>query len=129
MLKKFAAILFLSIYLISTTELHQLAKLPLLLEHFGEHKEQNNQLTFLEFLTIHYSGETNKDADYEKDMQLPFKSHDGCVTTFIAAYIAPSLSSFVLKEFSEKITSFPSFEDCFLSSNYLSNIWQPPKNY
>ncbi len=127
-MKKLIAILFLSIYLISTTELHQLAKLPLLIEHFAEHKQQNNQLSFLEFLNIHYSGETKTDADHEKDMQLPFKSHDGCITNFIAANIPPTLSNLVLKDFPENINSFSPLEDCILSSNYLSNIWQPPKN-
>ncbi len=127
-MKKLVSILFLSIYLISTTELHQLSKLPLLIEHFGEHKKKNSELTFLDFLNIHYSGETKKDADHEKDMQLPFKSHDGCATTFIAANVPPTLSNLVLKEFSESIISFSSLEDCYLSSSYLSSIWQPPKN-
>ena len=126
-MKKLVAILFLSIYLISTTELHQLAKIPLLIEHFEEHQQQNNQLTFFDFLNLHYSGEEKIDADHEKDMKLPFKSHDGCISTFIAANIPPSFSNLVLKEFSESILSFPSREDCFLSSNYLSSIWQPPK--
>ena len=127
-MKKFGSILFLSIYLISTTELHQLAKLPILIAHFGEHKQQNNQLTFLDFLNIHYSGETKKDADHEKDMNLPFKSHDGCVASFFAAYIPPAFSNFVLKEFPENKKIFNSKEDIFLGSNYLSNIWQPPKS-
>ncbi len=126
-MKKLVSILFLSIYLISTTELHQLSKLPLLIEHFGEHKQKNSALTFLDFLNIHYSGETKKDADHEKDMQLPFKSHDGCATTFIVANVPPTISNIVLKEFSESIISFSSLEDCCVSSSYLSSIWQPPK--
>ncbi|MEN9523358.1 MAG: hypothetical protein RL065_1735, partial [Bacteroidota bacterium] len=67
--------------MMANTELHQLVKLPLLMEHFVEHKTQNNKLSFLQFLTIHYSGSTQKDADYDKDMKLPFKSQDDCINT------------------------------------------------
>jgi hypothetical protein len=126
-LKKLIAILFLSIYLISTTELHQLGKLPLLMEHYKEHKQENSNLTFFDFLNIHYSGESSAANQHNKHEQLPFKSNDGCVASLISVYISPTISPFVLKEFGEPKKVFHSTKDILLSSTYLSNIWQPPK--
>lgn len=48
-MKKMFAIFFLSVYLISTTELSQLLKFPILVEHFIEHKEKNLEYLLLTF--------------------------------------------------------------------------------
>jgi hypothetical protein len=52
LVKKLLPILFLSIYLVSVTELHELFKLPQLVEHFIEHKTEDKQTTFLDFFGI-----------------------------------------------------------------------------
>ena len=74
MLKKWISILFLSVYLLTATEFNELFKLPLLVEHFMQHNEGNKHVDFWEFLCIHYSNNNIKDADYDEDMKLPFKS-------------------------------------------------------
>jgi hypothetical protein len=86
-LKKLFAISFLFIYLFSTTELHQLLKAPLLIEHFMEHREENKDITLWQFLYAHYAGDYVKDADYDKDMKLPFKTHSNCVSSFSNVYL------------------------------------------
>ncbi len=56
-----------------------------MVEHYVEHKEQNPALTILEFLCIHYQGPDVYDADYDKDMKFPFKSHTNIgMDTFFA---------------------------------------------
>jgi len=126
-LKKLIAILFCCAYLFSTTELHELIKLPLLIEHFAEHREQNKHITSWRFLYIHYAMEDVKDADYDKDMKLPFKSHDNCVAGNTTIYLSLSekLSIQTPVQFLEK-KSFET-EDQFLHTSFLSNIWQPPR--
>ncbi|MDI9319475.1 MAG: hypothetical protein QM530_03275 [Phycisphaerales bacterium] len=128
-MKKFIAISFLTAYLLSTTELHQLLKLPFLVEHFVEHKEQNKRMTLWQFLSLHYAEGNAKDADYEKDMKLPFKSHDCCSSINIVAFIAQPIAAFTIQERPIYRTqkSFSTLKEVCLRASFLSNIWQPPK--
>lgn len=50
----------------------QFYKLPVLLEHFSEHQQRGN-VSFIDFLEMHYWGEDLNDDDTDRDMQLPFK--------------------------------------------------------
>ncbi len=126
-MKKIIAISFLFIYAFSTTELAQLVKLPLLIEHYQEHKKENNDITLLQFLAIHYTHGNVKDADYDKDMQLPFKTHDGCINASIAAFVPFNFSTSVEKPCTTENKSYPTLKDKFLANSFLSNIWQPPR--
>ena len=128
MLKKLVAISFCFVYLFSTTELHEFIKLPLLVEHFAEHRAQNKDITLWQFLYIHYAMGDVKDADYDKDMKLPFKSHDNCVAGNTTIYIP--LSERFSKQKPIKFLEKKIFgnEDRFLPTSFLSNIWQPPRH-
>lgn len=127
-MKRVFAILFLSIYLISITELIELVKLPALVEHFIEHKEENSQLSFLKFLSMHYSQNDDHDGDKEKDMKLPFKSHDGCINTVSIAFVSGHFEHAILKPVFTESKSYSIHSEQFLQSSYLSSIWQPPKS-
>ncbi len=54
----------------------QFYKLPVLIEHFQEHQQKRN-LSFIDFLEMHYWGEDENDNDADRDMQLPFKNISG----------------------------------------------------
>lgn len=126
LLKKIIAISFLLIYLFSTTEFSQVLKLPVLWQHFQEHNAENRSISFIGFLQMHYFNGNPKDADYKKDMQLPFKTPTQCELTSIAT-ILPSINSEisvpVYNNF--KVTNPP--DETLLSGDFLSAIWQPPK--
>ena len=113
----------------ATTELYQLLKLPFLVEHFMEHKEQNKDITLLDFLSLHYANGDVKDADYEEDMKLPFKSHSNTITT----NIVDAMASTVLKITIHPKPNFVELKviiiakEAIFASSYHSNIWQPPK--
>lgn len=127
-LKRLTAILFLSVYLLSTTECSELLKLPVLLTHFEEHRAVNSQLTLVQFLHMHYTGDDQNDADQQRDMQLPFKTHDNCSAQLIQV-CPPLFCSVALPRILHAERPQPGFpHDVFVSSAYLSNIWQPPKN-
>lgn len=127
-MKKIIAIFFFCVYLFSTTEAHQLLKLPVFFEHLAEHQAENKQLSMMDFFKIHYLNAPVKDKDYDRDMQLPFKSADDCL-----ALISPAFVPFFIQ-----YTASCPIENCkaeifFLKnkiffSAYHSNIWQPPKN-
>lgn len=124
-MKKAAAICLLTFYLFSTTELGQLFKIPLLVQHYLEHKASSN-LTIIEFMTIHYANDNVRDADYDKDMKLPFKTHENCAN-IISAFISQSFLQI------NKPFYFHLKKAKYILSNhkliyaYHASIWQPPK--
>ncbi len=72
-MKRTLGILLLGIQLLAATELHQLLKLPALVEHLREHRAEWPDLTLWEFLAIHYDRDAPIDEDHDHDMKLPFK--------------------------------------------------------
>ncbi|KFF12755.1 hypothetical protein IW15_08160 [Chryseobacterium soli] len=78
-MKKFVSIFLLMLYLVSTTELYQLLKIPELIEHYIEHKKLNPEMTLTAFLKTHYDHPI-KDGDYGKDQKLPFIIHSALLT-------------------------------------------------
>jgi hypothetical protein len=126
-LKKYISILFLTIYLFSTTEAIQLLKLPVIFQHFAEHKLEDKNITFFAFLDMHYMHGSPKDKDYDKDMKLPFKTSYDCISAVSLAIVPQiiNLSFTKPKTFIEK-KNYIILNQC-ISSAYLANIWQPPK--
>ena len=126
-MRPFFGILILFVYLIPVAHLNELSKLPVLLEHFAEHKEKNNRLSFLNFIYMHYAQSNDHDGDDEKDRKLPFKSHERCVHSGSIAFVNQTFESFIIKPLFPKTNSFCIHSEQFLSFAYLSSIWQPPK--
>ncbi|MGB5006489.1 MAG: hypothetical protein WBO39_06085 [Ferruginibacter sp.] len=127
-MKKLIAIFFFSIYLFSTTEAHQFFKLPVVFQHFNEHKQEDKNITLLRFLVMHYDNGNKKDKDYDRDMQLPFKTSDNCLTS-----VTPDFIPFVNTVTIEKPTIIIQKASCLsrdqsLRSVYPASIWQPPKS-
>ena len=112
--------------LLVQTPVNQLMKLTILIEHYFEHKDKDSKISVIDFLKMHYTNEDIKDADHERDMQLPFKhfSPISLIFTFFDS------AGFLLTE-----NLFPAFalkqkrlyKSPYHSSESLSNIWQPPK--
>ena len=127
-MKKLVVIFFLLSYLTSITELNQFLKFPILFEHFNEHQSQNTSLTFLDFLSMHYSQEDDHDGDKEKDNKLPFKSHSCCnfSMSFVTLISENEIHFPVFREFYEQNSS-PSFYNLMVNSSHLKDIWQPPQ--
>jgi hypothetical protein len=127
-LKKTSCILFLAIFLLSTTELYQLCKLPILIQHLREHRAQNKELSILQFIDIHYKHGNVKDADYDRDMKLPFKKHE-FTHHFTSSIIVSPITSSVLCQppvyLVERI--LPLKGKLLLYSMFTANIWQPPR--
>jgi hypothetical protein len=113
--------------MVSATELHQLMKLPILLDHFQEHKTQKPNLSFLNFLFNHYLNENIKVDDFEKDKQLPFKSYEDCSGSSMLGFLPNQIRELTIKSpYTISKNLIIESEACFISS-FLANIWQPPK--
>lgn len=75
-MRKIISYIFIFLIVSNIGVFQQFYKLPVLIDHFNEHKQIRN-LSFIDFLEMHYWGEDEKDNDADRDMQLPFKNISG----------------------------------------------------
>lgn len=113
--------------MISSTELSQLLRIPLLIEHFIEHNQEGNKLSISQFFHMHYFEKQHMDADYDKDMRLPFKTIDGN-TIQVMAFIPFGNPLLKVKPLYTKQVKFDAYKSLFIKDTFLSSIWQPPKS-
>jgi len=126
-MRKLFALFCLSTYLLSTTVAGELLKLPVVFQHYQEHKQLYKYLTVLEFLDMHYMHGSPLDYDYDRDMQLPFKT---CTHAVISISVeAPPLVGLLAAPRIKLIEKQPvlPYAAPDYSFNYHSSIWQPPK--
>lgn len=126
--KKYFAIILLVFYLFSSTELSQVIKLPIFIEHFKEHSKANPGLTLFGFIKLHYFNGDPDAPDYETNMKLPFKKHN-------LYFVTSTIVQDVPKDFRLEIKA-PSFKE-LKSKNFFYtigeihspqfSIFQPPK--
>lgn len=124
-MKKALSILLLFIYLQSSTQLMEFLKIPYLIEHYLEHSNQDNSMTIGTYIYMHYAhlGEQNDN----NDMKLPFKSLNTNLHS-ITSFLSPSpLFILVKTQINIELKQIAYSYSTFYTSQFLSNIWQPPK--
>jgi hypothetical protein len=107
----------------SQSEIHQLMKFPELVKHYFEHKESAQNLSFLDFLNLHYSSDS-KNTDQHDHHQLPFKSHE-CQHAQIL--IVDAIPTYEMPAVYAPEREFYCKEKNFVFSEVLGSIWQPPQ--
>ena len=97
-------------------------RLPILFEHFSQHKKLTGDISFWEFLKMHYKSDVPHDSD---DNELPFKDAGH---SFTAPTLALPIHKIVLKETIAVVKHSHSFvyRETFFGS-HLSDIFQPPR--
>lgn len=120
-----AAIL-LTVFMLSHTELHQFLKLPVLFEHFREHRQEDPNLGFLAFLRMHYE-KIVVDDDYKRDQQLPFRDADCGMIMALATDIPPQTIRIDKQQPGEFPQSFTVRRENVYTHLYLNDIFQPPR--
>lgn len=125
-MKRSLTLLFLAFYLIGSTEILELCKLPVLFHHYNEHKEKSKDLGFLDFLKAHYTEQTELDADQNKDQQLPFKSPD-INSLGSGPFLVECETSIQAEPRMEMDGLYTDYCDRTFTSDFLSSVWQPPK--
>lgn len=127
-IKKITAGLLIGIYFLSGTVTSELLKLPVLANHYYDHKEEQSGTNLLSFIIDHYSKEDGTDKDAAEDSKLPFKSPES-FTGFSAVYMPPPVTfQQIHKPVAVNTTIFFIQDDAFISSHYLAAIWQPPRH-
>nr|WP_068891122.1 hypothetical protein [Pedobacter panaciterrae] len=126
-MKKLISILITFVLLIFSTELRELIKLPLLFQHYFEHKAINKDITFAIYLFDHYNSIPHTDDDEDRDNQLPFKSAD---QKFVLTSPAiPTSNRFVIRLLTPVVLSRSSiYKENHIPPPFLGRVWQPPKH-
>lgn len=125
-MSRVSAIGFLIIYLTANTELHQFLRLPVFFDHLKEHRQETPELDLFSFIDLHYFSGNPKDADHDRDEQLPFKSND-CVTAPSSLAILTVISFDRLKVSHTTISKSSIYKSPFNPSAFQFTIWQPPR--
>jgi hypothetical protein len=122
---KKAAYIFLAIYLLGATELSQLLKIPLLIEHYTEHKLDNGNLSLLSFMYMHYVGDDGDTTDEQKDQNLPFKSaHFQMQNTVVFSVLKYELPKIFVNT---NRSVWPVMQSNSLSTIALGSLFRPPR--
>ena len=124
-MNKKAAYIFLAIYLLGATELSQLLKIPLLIEHYTEHKLDNGNLSLLSFMYMHYVGDDGDTTDEQKDQNLPFKSaHFQMQNTVVFSVFKYELPKIFVNN---NRSVWPVMQSNSLSTIALGSLFRPPR--
>lgn len=129
MLRKTIAISFILAFLCANTEIGQLLKLPVLIQHFTEHHDHDDalEISFADFIDFHYNNDKqHSDTDeHDNHQNLPFKTINTNVNTILAFESQTEFS------FRKPNIIFPNrtvpFSRVFYISNVFASIWLPPK--
>jgi len=120
-MKNGATILLLILMVSIQTPIGQLFKLPLLVEHFVKHQEQDG-VSFFGFLADHYATDHN-DRDFPEDEQLPFKR----ITFYSIGYaiVTPVIQTtvFACLLADKKVV----FRNTYTAQQHLTGIFHPPR--
>ncbi|MCE3296200.1 MAG: hypothetical protein K0R65_1914 [Crocinitomicaceae bacterium] len=106
--------------------LRELFKVPVMITHFTEHQKVNEDLSLLEFLSMHYVGDDMNDKDQDRDMELPFKKIDISLSLEIIAVPLAKLDFEKKQIFHTPKTTIPASRDSNVSSPFLNCLFRPP---
>lgn len=108
-------------YLVSFTEFREILRAPILLQHFAEHQDQVAEMSFLEFLVMHYKTDIAHD---ETDMSLPFKDCGHSVSPIV---VIPVQKLALGEQAEMNSKDFQSFYLQHEPKVPAADIFQPPK--
>lgn len=103
----------------------ELAKLPLLINHFQEHRRLDRSMTFADFLALHYADARHHEEDHSTHSQLPFGQHHH-LNVIISVWHAPTLPGFPVPPQPLTIKQRTSTFHRELPA-HTSPVWQPPR--
>ena len=127
MVKNLLAIILLIVHVISGTEFREVAKLPVLFQHYSEHRQLDATITFTKFLVDHYNNIPHTDNDEDRDNDLPFK---GVETNIHTSPVITATFAVTLRKPVQPVVSDDPYprNDNRIPSASISKIWQPPKS-
>ncbi|MCL6523121.1 MAG: hypothetical protein K6T34_00540 [Thermoflavifilum sp.] len=131
-MNKWGALLLWFLYFNAYLDGYQWLRVPLLVQHYIQHKHENPSMNLLDFLHLHYSGFMIYDADWHQDVQLPFKSIPpdnpslGALNHIINPYWKEQYFCPVL-DIHLHNALLPTIVFDFYKSIFISSIFKPPR--
>jgi len=108
--------------------MHQFLRIPVLIQHFVEHRQKDPSISLLAFLNEHYIHQYVRDADYQRDNQLPFRHADCCAITTALSCECPAMTCMELPvRTSEAKPEFILHNEQSHSLLSIADIFQPPR--
>lgn len=112
--------------LFPNADLLELTKIPELLKHFEDHKQENPSITLLEFLHLHYADSHHANQDRPLHQKLPFSKHNQQHSVSLQV-----IQSFEEIKSSQNLTLLRKIEFVLYSERTWitlpSTVWQPPR--
>ena len=125
-MRRTTSIILLVIYLCNATECNQLLKIPVFFAHVQEHMAEHRYGSLWGFIAEHYFSGDVHDADYERDMELPFKSHE-YLTNTNPVPPPPTQPQLTIAVQRQVTVIYPAYINKFHPLIYHPDIFQPPK--
>ncbi|WP_073584985.1 hypothetical protein [Flavobacterium cucumis] len=123
-MNKLIALFLITVFMCANTSIGQLLKIPNLIEHYNEHKNElaTTSISFIDFLELHYS--KNAENNPEEHQDLPFKTFEIASTVFVLV----NNSNFQIQPVKAVITTKQKyFYHQSFKSHLITTIWLPPK--
>lgn len=117
----------LGIYLAASTPVGELLKFPVLIEHFREHCREKTDTSVIGFIVLHYFSGSPRDADYERDMQLPFKTLEVMPLALSATHFPPVQAPALVAPPPAVRKALPPLALLFPPHPYLPTLTEPPE--
>lgn len=108
-MRKLITISFLAVYILGNTEVGQLVNFPKLITHYHGHQYINPEVSFVDFISMHYFGDDGITTDDSEDGQLPFRQLHKPFSS--VSFVVPPFASF------NSNTSFPATVKITLQKN------------
>lgn len=119
--------MFLLIYVTSSVTTRELLKMPLLAEHFYDHKSTNVNTSLYSFLIYHYLYEKDMDRDADEDRKLPFKSIENNISPSTVS-LKPPVHFYNLIGKQRVINlNFHILDDRLVPALFCNAVWHPPR--
>jgi len=114
-----------TVLFLNNTSLYQLSKIPVLIQHYQEHRQLDKTVDLLEFLSMHYWGTDRNDDDDDRDRQLPFKEFPSHLQ--LNLYVPTQKQVVVATTVRYRPVRFPVLQNNLLPNPSLSSLFRPPK--
>lgn len=124
-MRKKLAILLICLHLFGNTEAGQVFKMPVLLQHYKQHCENNKGLGFIEFIIMHYAGDDGTHTDDEQDQQLPCHNLQQHTMHLMFAPMLNTVSESVAPAPASARSSV--FITTGIPQSRAGRLWQPPR--
>ena len=107
----------------ANTSIGQFLKIPNLIEHYNEHKNEltSDSISFIDYIVSHYSKNAENNHDHQ---DLPFKTLDNS-SSVLFAFTIVTYQIQVVKSIISTQKKF--FYNKSFKSNLIASNWLPPK--